>query len=82
METLAKALGLGILWVATLFIVIPLGTLFGAFAGWVVGHTFLGGWVLDGLGSFGVRGIDLTDFGALMGFAGGFLRTKVEHAKS
>lgn len=51
-----------------------LGTALGALAGWIVGWTTFGGWILRVLSTLGMKGFTMAEFGALLGFAGGFLR--------
>jgi len=63
--------------VVAVFLGIIGGALGGAFAGWIVGSTFLGDWILDALSAFSVTDINMVDFGTLIGFVGGFIRAAV-----
>jgi len=56
-------------------LIIPLATIFGAFAGWIVGLTSFGDWILHALSSMGLKGFTLAQFGALVGFVGAFFRS-------
>ena len=76
MEDVLKGIGGGVAIVALLGILIRLGTLFGAIAGWVVG-IFFGDTILGILSQLGVHNVTMWQFGAFMGFVGGFLRTTV-----
>lgn len=61
--------------VGLVILIIPLSTIFGAFAGWIVGLTSFGDWVLHVLSSMGLKGFTLAQFGALVGFVGAFFRS-------
>lgn len=76
MDTVAKAAGGIVLTVSGVFFFVVLGTLMGAFSGWVVG-LFFGDTILGIAGQLGLKGIAMWQFGAFMGFVGGFLKTKV-----
>lgn len=78
METdkLAKTFGMMTFAVAGVFWFIILGTLVGALAGWTVGLVF-GDTILGILGQVGIHNVTMFQFGAFMGFVGGFLKTKV-----
>lgn len=58
-----------------------IGSLFGAFTGWVVNLTPIGTWITKAFESFGVRGLSLVDFGALLGFVASFFRTNINTSK-
>lgn len=60
---------------AFIFIAPLLGTLVGAFSGWVVGF-FYSGPILNGLQRAGIdtSGLELWQVGATLGFVGGFFR--------
>ena len=60
---------------------VVLGTLFGALAGWIVG-LFFGDTILGILGQMGLHNITMWQYGAFMGFNGGFLKTKVSSSDS
>lgn len=77
MEKVAVILGTGILFIGSLLILLPLTTLIGACAAWIVGFWF-GPTILSALDSFGVHNISMWQLGALGGFISPFLRTKVE----
>lgn len=67
--------------IALAFLMPVLGTLIGAFIGWVVG-LFFGETILAFLAAVGVKTVGLTmwQVGASMGFLGSFLRTTVSKA--
>lgn len=70
-------LALGSLGFMALLLCLPLiTTAIGAFIGWVVSCTFLGTWVVQGFGLFGVTfaSSNLYQIGAALGFVGGFFR--------
>lgn len=67
----AVAMGIG-----AIFFFVILGTFLGAVAGWIVGLVF-GDTILGILSQFGVHNVTMWQFGAFMGFAGSFLKTKV-----
>jgi hypothetical protein len=76
MEKIATSFGLIVISVAGIFAFVVFGTALGAIAGWIVG-LFFGETILGILSQFGVRNITMWQFGAFMGFVGGFLKTKV-----
>ena len=76
MDTVAKIFGVVGLTLGGIFLFVIFGTLFGAVAGWVVGLVF-GDIILGILAQFGIKGITMFQFGAFMGFVGGFMKTKV-----
>lgn len=76
METATKVLGGIVLTAGGIFLLVLLGTLFGALAGMVVG-LFFGDTILGIVGQLGIHNIAMWQFGAFMGFVGGFLKTKV-----
>jgi len=76
MEKLTLAFGATILTLGALFISIILGTLTGAIAGWVVG-LFFGDTILYILSQLHVQNVTMWQFGAFLGFVGGFMKTKV-----
>ena len=51
-----------------------LGTLFGAFAGWVVG-IFFGETILSFFAAIGITGFKMWQIGASLGFIGGFFKS-------
>ena len=53
-----------------------IGTVFGWVGGWIVGLLFDSA-ILGALEQFGVADVTVAQLGALLGFAGGFLTTKV-----
>lgn len=76
MDTLAKVFGGVALAISGIFFFVIIGTLFGALAGWTVGLVF-GDTILGILSQIGIRNVTMWQFGAFMGFIGGFLKTKV-----
>lgn len=76
MEKLATFFGVLAIGAIGIFCFVILGTLLGAVAGWAVG-LFFGGTILGILSQLGITGISMWQFGAFMGFVGGFLKTKV-----
>jgi hypothetical protein len=75
-EKLGESVGIAILFAGSIFVVVIFGTLVGALAGLVVGWVF-GGTILGILGQLGVHDVAMWQFGAFLGFVGGFLKTKV-----
>ena len=76
MDKIALILGGGIAALAGIALLVIFGTLFGAIAGWIVG-LFFGDDILGILSQFGIHNVTMWQFGAFMGFIGGFLRTNV-----
>jgi hypothetical protein len=76
MEKIAIAFGGSLMFAGAILFVAPIATLFGAVAGWIVG-LFFGETILNVLALLGVHGVTIWQFGAFMGFVGGFLKTKV-----
>ena len=76
MEKIALGFGGVMVTMAGIIILVPLSSAFGALAGWIVGWVF-GETILDILGQFGIHSIAMWQFGAFIGFVGGFLKTKV-----
>lgn len=76
MEKVAIGVGTAALTICGMFFLIVLSTLMGAIAGWAVG-LFFSDTILGILSQLGVRNISMWQFGAFMGFIGGFLKTKV-----
>lgn len=76
MDKLATVLGGIALTIGGIFFFVVLGTLMGAFSGWVVGLFFWDTFRAI-LSQLGIRNIEMWQFGAFMGFVGGFLKTKV-----
>jgi hypothetical protein len=76
MEKVATGIGGTFMAIAAIMIFVPCATFFGAVAGWIVG-LFFGDTILGVVSQFGLRGITMWQFGAFMGFVGGFLKTKV-----
>ena len=62
---------IGAIVVALLFVCAILGAAMGAFAGWILGFTPLGGWILNFLASAGIH-TNMVDLGTTAGFIGGF----------
>lgn len=80
MDGMVKFFGTAALGLGGLFLFIILGTLTGAIGGWVVGLAF-GDTILGIASQVGIKGVTMFQLGAFMGFFGGFLKTKVSHAK-
>lgn len=76
MDKFIIAIGSMAVGIAGIFFVVILSTLMGTLAGWVVG-LFFSETILGILGQMGIRNISMWQFGAFMGFVGGFLKTKV-----
>ena len=58
--------------IAWLFAHAVLYTVIGAFSGWVLGLTPLGGMIIEGFGYFGVKIDSLVNLGAALGFISAF----------
>lgn len=76
MEKLSMFFGSIALFLGGLFFFVIFGTFVGAICGWAVGLVF-GDTILNILGQIGIHGVTMFQFGAFMGFVGGFLKTKV-----
>lgn len=76
MDNFAKLVGGLFLGICGVFFFVILGTLTGALSGYVVG-LFFSDTILGVLSQLGIHGVTMWQFGAFMGFCGGFLRTKV-----
>jgi hypothetical protein len=76
MDKVAIAFAVFVLTIGGVFLLIIFSTLMGALAGWVVG-LFFSETILGILSQLGIRNIAMWQFGAFMGFVGGFLKTKV-----
>ncbi len=76
MDELTKFFARSIVAIVGIFLMVIMSTLMGAFAGWVVGF-FFSETILGILAQLGVHNIALWQYGAFMGFTGGFLKTKV-----
>ena len=65
--------------VAAILLWVFLGTLIGAFAGWILSLTPFGSWIEEGFASIGIdaRG-KLVAIGALLGFISGFFRHTIK----
>lgn len=75
-EKLAASFGIMAMTIGGIFFFVILGTLFGGLAGWLVGLVF-GDTILGIAAQLGIKGVSMFQFGAFMGFVGGFLKTKV-----
>lgn len=82
MEKMTVLAGSILLTLSGIMVFVILGTLFGAVSGFIVG-LFFGETILGIVGQFGLHNVSMWQFGAFMGFVGGFLKTKttVEYAK-
>ena len=69
-----EALGKLVLVAVFMFLGCILGTLFGAFAGWVVGLIF-GKTILSFFAALGITGFKMWQIGAVLGFVGGFFKS-------
>lgn len=76
MEAMTKAFGAVAMAIGTVFFFVIFATLGGGVSGWIVGLVF-GDTILGILSQIGIKGITMFQFGAFMGFVGGFLKTKV-----
>ncbi len=76
MEDFTRGFGGVVLGIGGIFLLVILGTFLGALSGWIVGLVF-GETILGILAQLGVQDIAMWQFGAFMGFVGGFLKTKV-----
>ena len=76
MEKVLLILGGGVVTIGGIFLLVVFGTLIGAISGWVVG-LFFSETILGILSQFGVSNVAMWEFGAFLGFVGGFLKTKV-----
>ncbi|MCF8482194.1 MAG: hypothetical protein K9H25_17355 [Rhodospirillum sp.] len=74
MNVFAKTIGNVILVAAGVFLLLPLGTLFGGLTGWFVG-LFFGDTILGIARQLGVDGVNMFQLGAFAGFFGTFLRS-------
>jgi hypothetical protein len=64
------------------FMILPLvGVVMGAFCGWVVG-TFWPSTMLQGMTALGMGAMAPYQFGAFLGFSGGFFKTVTNTVKS
>lgn len=64
--------GFGVLGIFLLFFACIFGALVGAFSGWLLSLTPLGGMVVAGFGFFGVKVDSIVSLGAAIGFVSGF----------
>lgn len=76
MDKVATTFGAIAISMGGIFVFVIFGTLLGALSGWIVGLIFADT-ILGILGQLGVKNIAMWQFGAFMGFVGGFLKTKV-----
>ncbi len=74
-DKIVKGFGVVALTIGGVFFFIIFATFTGAMAGWVVGLVF-SDTILGILGQLGVHNVSMWQFGAFMGFLGGFLKTK------
>ena len=73
----------GVVFVALVVVAAMLGTLFGAFAGWVVSWIFPEV-IIRTLARFGVNtsGLQMWELGATLGFIGAFFKATLNSSKS
>ncbi len=76
MDTMAKAFGAIMLAMMGIAFFVIFGTLLGGVAGWIVGM-FFGETILGIASQIGIKNVTMFQFGAFLGFVGGFLKTKV-----
>ena len=57
--------------IVVIFLAAIIGAVFGAFAGWILGFTPIGDWILKFLAAAQIH-TNMVDFGAFCGFVGGF----------
>ena len=76
LERTTLLIGSAFVMTAGIFLFVALGTLMGALAGWTVG-LFFGGTILSIVHQLGIHDVSMWQFGAFMGFVGGFMKTKV-----
>lgn len=76
MDKLAASIGAIAISLGGVFVLVCFSTVMGAFAGLIVG-LFFSDTFLSILSQMGIRNIAMWQFGAFMGFMGGFLKTKV-----
>lgn len=62
-----------LIWVVVVFAGVILITTFGAICGWIIRFTPLNDMIMNALASFGVTGLTLPEFGAMIGFIAGFM---------
>lgn len=74
MENLGKFLGVSLAVTGVMFLACILSTLFGAFAGWVVGLFFEKS-ILHFFAALGISGLKMWQIGAALGFIGSFFKT-------
>ena len=77
MEKFITVIGAALVFSGTMAALLPITTLFGAIAGWIVG-LFFGDTILYALSEMGLRNITMWQLGATLGFVSTFLRTRVE----
>ena len=81
MNDFTKFIGGAVLTIGGIFLFVIFGTLMGAIAGWVVG-LFFGDTILGILQQLDITDISMWQYGAFMGFVGGFLKTKTTVSKT
>jgi len=78
LEDGAAVVILGALVVLAVFVWVILGTLVGAFTGWILMLVGVAPWVYDGFAQFGFHLTCLWQVGAAFGFLGGFVKASLE----
>lgn len=81
-DGILTAIGVGTLVLVMLFVFPLLHTAMGAFVGWVISLTPLGGWIINGFSYFGVKIDNLVNLGAMLGFISGFFKSVTTNNKN
>jgi hypothetical protein len=71
MNALIQGIGMILLGLGCIFLSAIIGSLVGAFVGWIVGLTPLGLWISETFLAFGIT-INTIQLGTTLGFIGGF----------
>ncbi len=80
MTDITAAVATMVLLVIGIFIGCVLGSIIGALSGWAVSFIF-DETLTKVLAALGIKGLKLWEFGAFLGFVGGFLKTTVKQQK-
>ena len=76
MKDLIAAIILSAIGITIFLLLVLLATLTGALTGWIVGWLF-SETILGFLATLGIKGIAMWQFGAVLGFVGGFFKTNI-----